>query len=110
MLLEGQYPLTKSKLVIGRHKLEDMVQRAKKLLRVVRPSALRRVSVQLDEAMNTQSRVWTLLLRQYDVVWAYGALVYGRRVEEYVPPLGSRVVVIKRKEEGVETAAEVNPA
>ena len=38
-------------------------------------------------------RVWTLLVRQYERVWKDGAFMYGRQVDEFVPPLGSRVVV-----------------
>jgi hypothetical protein len=45
----------------------------------------------LDEALDHRDRLWTLLEDSYEEVWKMGAILWGRRVNEHVPPLLSRV-------------------
>jgi hypothetical protein len=45
----------------------------------------------LDEALDHRDRLWTLLEEGYELAWKMGALLWGRRVEEYVPPMLSRI-------------------
>lgn len=77
--------------------LAEMKARAQQLLTLVRPAdRRRRVSVTLTKALDTQARVWTLFVRQHDLLWQDAVRIFGRQVDEHVPALGSRVVS-KRK-------------
>ena len=65
------------------------------LLQVLRPVAAKRAATakELVAAVDARDRLWTLLERTWEAnVWRAGAWLYGRAVDEHVPPLGSRVV------------------
>lgn len=94
--LPSRYPVLEGKLLHSAKELDQMVQRAKALLAVVKPTSLRRTNDGYAEQLDLQARVWTLLVRQYERLWKDGAFLYGREVDEYVPALGSRVVVKHR--------------
>ena len=96
--LPEHYPALKGRLLNTPEELDQMVVRAKALLAVVKPTGLRRANHALDQHLDMQARVWTLLVRQYERVWKEGAFIYGREVDQHVPPLGSRVVVKHRAE------------
>ena len=89
IVLSRQFP--KAKLMKSEEELAAMVTRATALHSVVKPSDQPRERRALDDAMKMQSRVWTLLCQQYEEVWRYGALLYGRDVDAYVPSLGFRL-------------------
>lgn len=50
-----------------------------------------KVNASLDEALDHRDRLWTLLDDGYEGVWKMGAILWGRRVDEHVPPLLSRM-------------------
>ena len=89
IVLSRQFP--KAKLMNSEAELKAMVERATALLAVAKPIDQPRERGALDDAMEVQSRVWTLLCQQYEEVWRYGALLYGRDVDAYVPSLGFRL-------------------
>lgn len=49
-----------------------------------------RANPSLEEALDLRDRLWTLLEDGYEWAWKMGALLWGRRVEQYVPPMLSR--------------------
>jgi hypothetical protein len=48
----------------------------------------------LVKAVEIRDRFWTLLQQRYDVLWRCGAWLYGRSVDERVPPLPVRPALI----------------
>ncbi|HEX5745428.1 MAG TPA: hypothetical protein VFZ09_04235 [Archangium sp.] len=48
----------------------------------------------LVKAVELRDRFWTLLHQRYDVLWRCGAWLYGRAVDERVPPLPVRQALI----------------
>ncbi|QRN93353.1 hypothetical protein JRI60_29645 [Archangium violaceum] len=48
----------------------------------------------LVNAVEIRDRFWTLLNQRYDVLWRCGAWLYGRAVDERVPPLPVRPALI----------------
>lgn len=64
-----------------------------RLLRLLRPGRAKKpVDKDLIAATDARDRLWTLFERTWqDNVWRAGAWLFGRDVEQYVPPLHSRV-------------------
>lgn len=50
----------------------------------------------LLKAIEMRDRFWTLLVQRYEVLWRCGAWLYGRTVDERVPPLPIRRALIQR--------------
>jgi hypothetical protein len=50
----------------------------------------------LVKVIEMRDRFWTLLFQRYDVLWRCGAWLYGRAVEERVPPLPIRQSVFRK--------------
>jgi hypothetical protein len=50
----------------------------------------------LVKAIDMRDRFWTLLNQRHEVLWRCGAWLYGRAVEERVPPLPVRQAVIRK--------------
>ena len=50
----------------------------------------------LLKAIEMRDRFWTLLSQRYDVLWRCGAWLYGRAVDERVPPLPIRRALIQK--------------
>jgi hypothetical protein len=50
----------------------------------------------LVKSIETRDRFWTLLKQRHDVLWRCGAWLFGRAVDERVPPLPIRHAMIKR--------------
>jgi hypothetical protein len=48
------------------------------------------------KAMDMRDRFWTLLNQRHEVLWRCGAWLYGRAVDERVPPLPVRQAVIRK--------------
>ncbi|WP_375765076.1 hypothetical protein NR798_25505 [Archangium gephyra] len=48
----------------------------------------------LVKAVELRDRFWTLLNQRYDVLWRCGAWLYGRAVDERVPPLPVRQALV----------------
>lgn len=95
-----QHPATLGKLLLESKELDLMVDRAEALIDVLKPAAAPPlVNRRLERARDVQARVWTLLLRQHEVVWKQGAQLFGKAVDDAVPPLRSRVLR-KRKAYG----------
>jgi len=94
IVLSRQFP--RAKLMNSEAELAAMVERATAVLAVTKPSDVPRERAALDAAMDAQSRVWALVSRQHEEVWRYAALLYGRQVDELVPPLGSRLTPKRR--------------
>ena len=44
----------------------------------------------LTQAQDVLNRFWTLVNHRYDVLWRSGAWIFGRAVDEQVPPILSR--------------------
>jgi hypothetical protein len=50
----------------------------------------------LLRVIEMRDRFWTLLSQRYDVLWRCGAWLYGRAVDERVPPLPIRQAVVRK--------------
>lgn len=50
----------------------------------------------LVKIIETRDRFWTLVKQRHDVLWRCGAWLFGRAVDERVPPLPVRQAMIKR--------------
>jgi hypothetical protein len=50
----------------------------------------------LVKVIEMRDRFWTLLFQRYDVLWRCGAWLYGRTVDERVPPLPIRQSVFRK--------------
>jgi len=50
----------------------------------------------LVKVIEMRDRFWTLLFQRYDVLWRCGAWLYGRAVDERVPPLPIRQSVFRK--------------
>jgi len=51
----------------------------------------------LAKASDMRDRLWTLLNQRHDVLWRCGAWLYGRAVDERVPPLPSRKLAARQQ-------------
>jgi hypothetical protein len=93
--------------LIGAHLLDERVERAKTYLAMATPNGTTEMPNRaMRHALEVQSRVWTLVVRQHDQLWLHGAAIYLRDVDAQVPLLGSRHTS-KRTEPAVETPAPV---
>ncbi len=50
----------------------------------------------LVKLIELRDRFWTLLIQRHDVLWRCGAWLYGRSVDDRVPPLVVRQAVVRR--------------
>jgi hypothetical protein len=50
----------------------------------------------LLRSIEMRDRLWTLLSQRYDVLWRCGAWLYGRVVDERVPPLPVRQAMVRK--------------
>jgi len=90
----------KKRSLVSDDALGEMKTRAQKLLTLAQPRGRRRrTNPELTRAIDTQARVWTLLVRQYDLLWQEAVRIFGRKVDDHVPPLGSRVLSKRKAEE-----------
>ena len=48
-------------------------------------------------ALATRDRLWTLLRQRYEALWRVGAYLFGRNVDERVPPLGKKAKKVGKK-------------
>ncbi|WP_309890695.1 hypothetical protein [Archangium sp.] len=90
--IAGRSPVSASELVEAEHfagKLRVMLGQQGVESDGAAPSALVR-------AVEIRDRFWTLLQQRYDVLWRCGAWLYGRSVDERVPPLPVRPALIGR--------------
>jgi len=80
--------------------LAQMTANAQTTLAVATPTGRRRrPNIVLVKALDTQARVWTLFVRQHDLLWQDAVRIFGRQVDDHVPRVGSRVLP-KRKTQG----------
>ncbi len=76
--------------------LAEMVKRANALLALAKKVGARsRAAEAYHQALEVQSRIWKLVQIQHEELWVHGTQVFGRAVDEFVPPLGSRVFAKK---------------
>lgn len=88
--IAGRSPVSASELVEAEQfagKLRVMLGQQGVESNGAAPSALVR-------AVEIRDRFWTLLHQRYDVLWRCGAWLYGRSVDERVPPLPVRLALI----------------
>lgn len=52
----------------------------------------------LVKAIDMRDRLWTLLVQRYEVLWRCGAWLYGRSVDERVPPLPIRPALVQKSQ------------
>ncbi len=108
--LVEKYPATKATLITTPAELEMMTARAKEYLANARPPSFPvPKNHQLEAAVEWQSRVWTLLVKQHEQLWRYGAFIFGKQVDESVIPLGSRVRRGKKAATEETTTPAVDP-
>jgi hypothetical protein len=88
--------------------LDEAEQTAARLKELLASGGDRQALPSLVEATQLRDRLWTLLRLRHDVLWRCGAWLYGREVEERVPPLHARL----SRRPGVATAprAQAVPA
>ncbi|HYI00503.1 hypothetical protein [Hyalangium sp.] len=65
----------------------------------------------LVKVIEMRDRFWTLLKQRYDVLWRCGAWLFGRAVDDRVPPLPSRLALVRkpRKTPGEREASRTAP-
>ena len=86
------HPTVKDKLLCSQAELDLMVDQAHALLAAVRPvESHRRSSQARKQAIVLQSALWSLVLREYELLWQQGAMIYGMQVGDALPVLGARV-------------------
>ncbi len=79
-------------MTFGAELLEERVARAKAYLAIATPDGTAELPNRaFHEALDLQSRVWTLVAAQHDQLWLHGAAIYLRDVEQHLPALGSRI-------------------
>ena len=74
--------------------VEEAATLGSELVALLQTSTTRKrakANASLDEALDHRDRLWTLLHDGYEGVWKMGAILWGRRVDEHVPPLLSRM-------------------
>lgn len=54
------------------------------------------------QASNVRDRFWTLLLQRHEILWKAGAILFGKKVNEHVPPLQSRTVRAQKRSKNTE--------
>ncbi|MDC0713577.1 hypothetical protein POL68_34245 [Stigmatella sp. ncwal1] len=54
----------------------------------------------LIKAVEMRDRFWTLLNQRHDVLWRCGTWLYGRGVDERVPPLPVRQAMVRKSQPG----------
>ena len=87
-----KHPNIKDKLLCSQAELDVMVEQAHALIAAVRPvESHRRSSEARKQAISMQSAIWTLVLRQYELLWQQGAMIFGMAVGDALPVLGARV-------------------
>lgn len=90
------------KVPLRANEIEEMGRLGDDLLRVLRPSKAPKKAraTEITAATKVRNQLWTLLARAWEHdLWRAGAWVFGRDVDEVVPPLGARAKVAKPKEE-----------
>jgi hypothetical protein len=88
-------PTLKSKQ-LGAELLDERVARAKSYLAIATPDGTAELPNRpFQEALELQSRVWTMVVAQHEQLWLHGAAIYLREVDAHVPALGSRTVTKK---------------
>jgi hypothetical protein len=91
--LRGKTPVTKPEIV-------EAAEVGSRLLAVLQPKKARRRPPAREQMENTvaRDRLWTLFERTWeDHVWRSGAWLFGRAVDQHVPPLQSRVATRRSK-------------
>ncbi|HLL83236.1 MAG TPA: hypothetical protein VK420_11315, partial [Longimicrobium sp.] len=70
----------------------------------------------LLKALDARDRLWTLLKQRHDVLWRCGAWLYGRAVDDRVPPLPENKAGVRKSKpapvqgEAAQRGSERNPA
>lgn len=75
--------------------LDEAARLGTELVELLKPGKARPVeksSKALDEATDLRDRFWSLLWLEHELLWKMGAMLWGKAVDEHVPPLQSRVV------------------
>ncbi len=89
--LVEQYPSVKGAFVGSMASLDEKVERARNALALLKPTGTAaRPNLELDQALDHESRVWVLVQRQHEVLWQDAVRIFGRAVDEHVPSLVSR--------------------
>ena len=89
--LVGRSPVTASEL----QDAERLLGRLATMLG--RQDVARQESASLSKAVEMRDRFWTLLSQRYELLWRCGAWLYGRGVDERVPPLPLRRAVVRQR-------------
>lgn len=82
----GSSDVREAELVV--EKLRVMLGQQKDSSESAEPSLVRVIEM--------RDRFWTLLKQRYDVLWRCGAWLFGRAVDDRVPPLPSRVALVRK--------------
>lgn len=88
--IAGRSPVVSSDLV----EAEQLAERLRVMLGQQGVESDGGVPPSLVKAVELRDRFWTLLSQRYDVLWRCGAWLYGRAVDERVPPLPVRQALI----------------
>ena len=100
-LVEGRSPVNKTDLL----EVEQVAKKLRTLLGRPAPEGEEGSVPALVKAIEMRDRLWTLLTRRHDMLWRCGAWLYGRAVDERVPPLPTRDVGNRRSPFAQERAA-----
>lgn len=95
--IAGKSPVTKADVV----EADAVGSRLQTLLKPKGTKRDRSAPVGVQASAEIRDRLWTLLLRRWDQLWRAGAVLFGRdEVDEKVPPLRSRELGPRKKDEG----------
>lgn len=84
--IQGKHPITSADL-------DHATSLGAQLLGLLKPSGVvkdTRPSAEIAETVELRDRFFTLLVNHYEEVWKAGAHLWGRSVDDHVPPLARR--------------------
>jgi len=91
---EGRSPVTKTDL----QEVDHVTRKLRAALGEPPAGAEPGEQPPLAKATDMRDRLWTLLSQRHDVLWRCGAWLYGRTVDERVPPLPSRKMALRQQQ------------
>lgn len=101
--LRGKTPVTQELLV-------EAATTGSQLLMLLKPAHARPDPRELASAAHERDKLWTLLTRQHELLWKLGAQLFGKSVDEHVPPLQARQLLTKRSELAAEPVEQAKQA
>ena len=108
LLLKRIEPQMGSKMIVTKEQLDEATALGTLLRERVKQAAVK-INVKPDADAMICARLWTLLVKRYDLVRRAAAWLWGDRADEFVPPLGARHAKRKAASHAAATPAGATP-